>query len=399
MLSRPPGGETWGELVRLIERARQVLPGVEVEGIWVPYARDVLARWPVGARVCPARWLHAALAGEQLAELGLVDVLDFGVLEDSSAVRGSLRRLSRCEHLRSVVEVSVPATCDVRDDALVVLLNQSAWGATARIHIEGGVVSRAVADAIARARPRQLSLRGCRVEDGALAALIESGAFDRVERLGLVSLCGEIERVGVLRELLSRCADRLESLNLCGTRCGGEIERILAEDSFPALRTLGLSSCGVDVRALDGIEQIEELDLSYNRFSVAGAMSLAERVQSLRVLGVSGCFVGIEPLAMLAGRGALSGVEVLFARDNFLGGSFEEGWSEGFDALCELWLERNGVTEHDLEVMLGHSVALSGLVRLELGGAFEDQGALARLASSPLVRSLEEVSGAEDARA
>lgn len=390
-----PGRDTWGELVRLFERARHALPGAEIEGVWVPYARDVLRGWPAGLRVCPARWLRDALEGEARVELELVDELDFDVLEVLPA-RTSLRRLSQCAHLRFVTGVRIPTSCDVREGALVALLSQSVWGAPERIHLGGVVVSRACVEAIALAQPRRLSLRGCHLEDGALAVLIEAGAFTRAERLELVGGRGEIERAGVLSELLSVCAGRLEHLNLGGTRCGGELVRALAMVPLPSLRGLGLSSCGVDVNALDGIEHIEALDLSYNRFSVAGAMSLATRVKSLRVLDVSGCFVGVEPLAMLAQRGALSCVEVLLARENFLGGSFEAGWSEGLRALRELWLERNGVTEQDLEVLLGEELA--GLVRLELGGAFERRDVLARLASASLAGGLEELSTIEEVR-
>jgi uncharacterized protein (TIGR02996 family) len=190
----------------------------------------------------------------------------------------------------------------------------------------------------------------------------------------------------------------------------------------PGLRTLDLSSCGLDAAAIRLMAEsslahgLETLDLAHNRLGDAGVQALAEspHLGGLRRLNLNANQVGRAGVRAVANARSLGGLASLHLRTNRLGdGLADLAGAPGLGGLTALRVSNNHIKpavvaafaadppgrlalldlawnplDDDAIRALAASPGLAGLAALDLGYSQLGDGAAAALADSPHLGNL-----------
>jgi hypothetical protein len=428
LLQQAPSEELW-RVVTSVLRLMEVADPAQFEERVYPYAERALERWPDALRVMTQHWQELARADKlparcarlvravstyqyQSGDTTAVTLLDSGALSYITHLR-----LSSVQDIRNLIRL----LCTPEATQIAQLsLEQCAW------HHHSISLTDALADAPGPivVRPRSFQLTYSRLHDEELRALSALPLFERVEHLDL-SHCYGFSATGLGDLLCSTHMRRLRTLNL--SSCGLDAQSVRAIQDMPLerasltaldlsmnkldadamraladapmlanLRTLNLShnsGIGEGARALfeaGHLRALEELDLTdANMGEDALAALLAGSLDALRALKVGGCQLGEAAGAMFADA-PLPALEQLDLRGNKLGNAGAQALfrAQGMRALHALDLSKNELLRTALDG-LSSSAAFPALRALSLGeNQIGDRGARS-LAASALLRRLE----------
>jgi Ran GTPase-activating protein (RanGAP) involved in mRNA processing and transport len=403
ILQRPASQETWAALCQLLQGA--LWPDEALEAVAVPYALDIVSRWPESIeRAAPDAWARQLMSGQGGAQLALANKLhlwrgptptldELALLLGSPAI-GGLRRLNLSASVASHGA-----------DALA-LLDTPHLAGLERLELDTASVDGAGAAALAAVRLpalRWLNLAHNALDDDALALLLRAPLCAELRAL---ELSGNplTARAAQLLAHWRKGMGRIEHLTLAGVPLGDEGVAALSNSwHVGALRTLDLSSCEVsDVGArtlaasphmrgltslrllfnqLSGaainalvatplLAHLTALDLSGNlRIGDLGALRLAEspHMSNLTSLRMAVCGVGDAGVTALAASAHLSSLTTLTLSSNAIGDAGLEALaaSPHLARLEVLQLGRNRFGDAGV-IALAESAHLARLIELEL---------------------------------
>ncbi|MEM1348038.1 MAG: hypothetical protein AAGI01_05720 [Myxococcota bacterium] len=431
LLQRVPSRERWDALCVLLlgwwDEAHR-------DAVAVPYARDILERWPDQLRTLPVRWLHALETDPGLKPfVGLARALTV----DRRVSEASLEELVDAEVFSSITRVDVVArSLDARRRALELLAKAPHAGAWRHfgVHTED----------VEAARIEEVLTRPCCAE-------LESLALTRKNLSHGSAVEGRDELVEVLEELqtlervttLSLAHDRLDARALARLARAPLMRRVvdldLSENSLGedlrsglgALRTLArapgerlrrlvmhkVELMRQDFQALVEAERFAQLEELYVSGSVpvdgVDALLTGDTLPRLRALGLKlgpvgdgmwfarklvrsdmlehlthlelrECYLGETGGHALFREGELGQLEALNISDTSIGdiGVEQLSRSTKLKRLTHLWLEGVGMTDQGAR-MLARATSLTRLTHLNLAENALTPDGMRALAKAP----------------